>query len=150
MRIDCRKVADVWEKDVWEFQAKSGCSGSCRLFLHFLGKIAVQKLSGRRPGSPRHPSSRHPRPSVIVLPKATCKKISWQARVSLTIFGCEFWFFGLCVQSVFFCPCFCFTMRNCSPESWQNFFFLSQVRVSRQISGANFVFCICVRLVFFG
>ena len=27
-----RKVADVWKKDVWEFQAKSGSSGSCRLF----------------------------------------------------------------------------------------------------------------------
>ena len=58
-----RKVADVWEKDVWEFQAKSGSSGSCRLFLHFLGKIAVRKMSGRTPGSPRHPSSRHPRPA---------------------------------------------------------------------------------------
>ena len=58
-----RVVADVWEKDVWEFQAKSGSSGSCRLFLHFLRKIAVQKMSGKTPGSPRHPSSRHPRPS---------------------------------------------------------------------------------------
>ena len=56
-------VADVWEKDVWEFQAKSGSLGSCRLFLHFLGTIAVQEMSGTTPGSPRHPSSRHPRPS---------------------------------------------------------------------------------------
>ena len=30
-----RVVADVWEKDVWDFQAKSGSSGSCRLFLSF-------------------------------------------------------------------------------------------------------------------
>ena len=45
-------AADVWEKDVWEFQAKSGSSGSCRLLLHFLGKIAVQEMSGRTPGSP--------------------------------------------------------------------------------------------------
>ena len=59
----CQKAADVWEKDVWEFQAKSGSSGSCCLFLYFLGKIAVQEMSGRTPGSPRHPSSRHPRPS---------------------------------------------------------------------------------------
>ena len=58
-----RVVADVWEKDVWEFQAKSGSSGSCGLFLHFLGKIAVQEMSGKTPGSSRHPSSRHPRPS---------------------------------------------------------------------------------------
>ena len=41
----------------WEFQAKSGSSGSCRLFLRFLGKIAVQEMSGKTPGS----SSRHPR-----------------------------------------------------------------------------------------
>ena len=41
-------------------RAKSGSSGSCRLFLHFLGKIAVQEMSGRTPGSPRHPCSRHP------------------------------------------------------------------------------------------
>ena len=59
----CRVVADVWEKDIWEFQAKSGSSGSCGLFLHFLGKIAVQEMPGKTPGSPRRPSSRHPRPS---------------------------------------------------------------------------------------
>ena len=58
-----RKIADVWEKDVSEFQAKSGSSGSCRLFLRFLGKIANRKTSGRTPGTPRHPSSRHPRSS---------------------------------------------------------------------------------------
>ena len=70
-----RKVADVCKKDVWEFQAKSGSSGSCLLFLHFLGKIAVRKLSGRTPGSPRHPSSRHPRPSEhpILLTQYFCK-----------------------------------------------------------------------------
>ena len=56
----CRVVADVWEKDVWEFQAKSGSSGSCLLFLHFLGKIAIRKMFGKAPGSPRRHSSRHP------------------------------------------------------------------------------------------
>ena len=35
--------------DVWEFQAKSGSSGYCHLFLRFLGKIAVQeKYLGKR------------------------------------------------------------------------------------------------------
>ena len=43
-----RVVADVWEKDVWVIQAKSGSSASCRLFLRFLGKIAVQKMLGKR------------------------------------------------------------------------------------------------------
>ena len=62
--LSTRVVADVWEeKDVWEFQAKSGSSGSCGLSLHFLGKIAVREMSGKAPGSPRHPSSRHPRTS---------------------------------------------------------------------------------------
>ena len=32
-------------------------------FPYFLGKVAVQEISGKTPGSPRHPSSRHPRPS---------------------------------------------------------------------------------------
>ena len=59
----CKVAADVWEKDVWEIQAKSGSPGSCPLFLHFLGETPVQKMSGRSPGSPRHPSSRHPRSS---------------------------------------------------------------------------------------
>ena len=49
---DYQVVADVWKKGVWEFQAKSGSSGSRRLFLHFLGKIAVHKMSGKRPRSP--------------------------------------------------------------------------------------------------
>ena len=43
-----RVATDAWKKDVWEFQAKSGSSGSCRLFHHFLGKIAVPKMSGKR------------------------------------------------------------------------------------------------------
>ena len=58
-----RGVVDVWVRDVWDYQAKPGSSVSYLLFLHFLGKIAVQKMSGKTPGSPRHPSSRHPRPS---------------------------------------------------------------------------------------
>ena len=42
----CRVVADVWEKDVWDFQAKSGSSGSCRLFLRFVGKSHSKKCLG--------------------------------------------------------------------------------------------------------
>ena len=56
-------VADVWEKDAWNFQAKSGSSGSCPLFLHFLRKIAAQKMSGKTPGSRRHPSTGRPPPA---------------------------------------------------------------------------------------
>ena len=40
-----------WEKEVWDFQAKSTrlsrSSGSCSLFLHFLAKIAFQKMFGK-------------------------------------------------------------------------------------------------------
>ena len=66
-----RVVADVWEKDVWDFQDKSGSSGSCRLFLRFLGKIAVPKMSGKAAGSPRRLSSRHPRPSECLRTNAS-------------------------------------------------------------------------------
>ena len=36
-------VADVWEKHGWDFHAKSGSSGPCRLFLHVLGKNRSSK-----------------------------------------------------------------------------------------------------------
>ena len=36
-------LADVWKKGVWDFQAKSGSSDSCRLFLHFQGKSGKKK-----------------------------------------------------------------------------------------------------------
>ena len=77
---------------------KSGSSGSCRLLLHFLGKIAVQEMSGKTPGSPRHPSSRHPRPKA--------RKIRANVRVAPVRLGDglpmglfeRFWFLflGLC------------------------------------------------------
>ena len=35
-------------KEGRDFQAKSGGLGPCPLFLHFLGKIAVQKMSGKQ------------------------------------------------------------------------------------------------------
>ena len=63
VKVIVRAVADVWEKDVWDFQAKE--LRFLPTFLQFLGKIAVQKMSGKTPGSPRHPSSRHPRPSEL-------------------------------------------------------------------------------------
>ena len=70
------RTSDVWEQDAWDFQGKSGSSGSCRLFLHFLGTMAVQKLSGKAPGSPRprHPSSRRPQPSAHLCAKVRKRK----------------------------------------------------------------------------
>ena len=46
--LNLRVVADVWKKDVREFQAKSGSSGSCHLFLNFLGKSQFEKCLGKR------------------------------------------------------------------------------------------------------
>ena len=84
-----RVVADIWEKHVCDFQAKSGSSGSCSLFRHFVGKIAVLKMFGKVSGSPRHPSSRHPRPSescplthLIVSDISSTSDHSWQANGS--------------------------------------------------------------------
>ena len=48
-------VADVWKNDVWDFQAKSGSSGSCRLFLHFLGSAVTQRGRERKGGPRNHP-----------------------------------------------------------------------------------------------
>ena len=47
------------------------------VFLHFLGKIEFQNMSGKTPGTPRQPSSRHPRPSEI-------KPSWWVARLRLS------------------------------------------------------------------
>ena len=47
-----RAIADVWEKDVWDFQAKSGSSGFLPSFPSFPREVAVQKVSGKTPGSP--------------------------------------------------------------------------------------------------
>ena len=41
-------VVVVCQKDFWDFQAKSGSSGRCPLFIHALGKLAVQKCLGER------------------------------------------------------------------------------------------------------
>ena len=51
----------------------------------FLGKIAVQEMSGRTPGSPRHPSCRHPRPSDFFPPM----KFSFFELFSLLFQGLE-------------------------------------------------------------
>ena len=77
----CRAVADVWEKDVWEFQAKSGSSGSCRLFLHFLlgeGKWGrkkyrrIPKCEGRLAGTS---------PKTFSPPKNSSKQEIWSSQI---------------------------------------------------------------------
>ena len=55
--------------EIWEFWFLAS-------FLHFLGKIGIQEMSGKTPESPRHPSSRHPRPSEI---KETPERLCFQS-----------------------------------------------------------------------
>ena len=59
----CSGVADVWEKDVWDFQAKSGAQ--VLALFSFISR--VPEVPGKTPGSARHPSSRHPRPSDLCI-----------------------------------------------------------------------------------
>ena len=97
-------VADVWKEAVWEFRAKSGSSGSCRLFLHFLRKIAVQGMSGKTPGSPRHPSSRHPRPSDRSS-VSVCLHRGWNCLPFVRIHS------GNNSKIVFLCICICYEIK---------------------------------------
>ena len=57
-----QKAADVWKKDVWEFQAFSQTFLGLRFFLGNEGKNGKNLNSQNWPGTPRRPSPRHPRP----------------------------------------------------------------------------------------
>ena len=57
-----QKAADVWKKDVWDFQAFSQTSLELRFALGYEGKDGKNLNSQTWPGTPRRPSPRHPRP----------------------------------------------------------------------------------------
>ena len=57
-----QKAADVWKKDVWDFQSFSQTSLELRFSLGNEGKDGKNLNSQTWPGTPRRPSSRHPRP----------------------------------------------------------------------------------------
>ena len=84
-QASCRVVADVWKKDVWD----SGQIWELRFlpsFLDFPKKIAVQKMSGKMPGSPRHPSTRHPstrHPLLSPWPRSMSFSLSLSLSLSL-------------------------------------------------------------------
>ena len=63
----CQKAADVCKKDVWEFQVFSQTFFELRFSLGISlgneGKDVENLNSQTWPGTPRRPSSRHPRPS---------------------------------------------------------------------------------------
>ena len=57
-----QKAADVWKKDVWDFQAFSQTFLELRFSLGNEGKDGKNLNSQTWPGTPRRPSFRHPRP----------------------------------------------------------------------------------------
>ena len=60
-----QKAADVWKKDVWDFQALSQTFFVLRFPLGNEGKDGKHPNSETWPGSPRRPSPKHPRPPEI-------------------------------------------------------------------------------------
>ena len=67
---------------VWEFRFLLP-------FPHFVGKIAVPEMSGKTPGSPRHPSSRHPQPSDKKWAQS-CRLLgaAWRTHQEMLLTGC--------------------------------------------------------------
>ena len=63
----CQKSADVWKKDVWDFQGSSQTFSELEFSLGNEGKEGRNLNSQTWPGSPRRPSPRHPRPPYLVL-----------------------------------------------------------------------------------
>ena len=57
-----QKTADVWKKDVWDFQAFSQTLIELRFAMGNEGKHGKKLNSQTWPGTPRRPSPRHPRP----------------------------------------------------------------------------------------
>ena len=60
--LHCQKAADVWKKDVWDFQAFSQTFFELRFSLGNEGKDGKNLNSQTWLGTPRRPSPRHPRP----------------------------------------------------------------------------------------
>ena len=58
-----QKAADVWKKDVWDFQVFSQTFFELRFSLGNEGKDGKNLNSQTWPGTPRRPSPRHPRSS---------------------------------------------------------------------------------------
>ena len=63
-----QKAADVWKKDVWDFQAFSQIIFEVWFSPGNEGKDGKNLTSQTCPGSPRRPSPRHPRPPDWRLP----------------------------------------------------------------------------------
>ena len=57
-----QKAADVWKKDVWDFQVFSQTFLELRFSLGNEGKDGKNLNSQTWPGTPRRPPPRHPRP----------------------------------------------------------------------------------------
>ena len=89
-----QKAADVWKKDVWEFQAFSQTFLELRFSLGNEGKDRKNLNSQTWPGTPRRPSPRHPRPPDCASgdwwdtsPNASSLSISFIAQASVNPTG---------------------------------------------------------------
>ena len=60
-----QKAADVWTKDIWDFEAFSQTLLELRFSLGNEGKDGKNLNSQTWPGTPRRPSPRHPRPPEL-------------------------------------------------------------------------------------
>ena len=84
IRTKHQKTADVWKKDVWDFQTFSHTSLELRFSLGNEGKDGMNLNSQTWPGTPRRPSPRHlrppesrlssPRPRLVWMPRRPALK----------------------------------------------------------------------------
>ena len=75
-----QKAADVCKKDVWDFQVFSQTFFELRFSLGNEGKDGKNLNSQTWPGTPRRPSSRHPRPSYEEKRSKTSEKNNENAK----------------------------------------------------------------------
>ena len=93
-----QKAADVWKKDVWEFQAFSQTIFELRFSLGNEGKDGKNLNSQTWPGTPRRPSPRHPRPlnMEVHFPSFVCSGIRFRC-----ICSCRFFWIAYLMQLQF-------------------------------------------------
>ena len=77
-----QKTADVWKKDVWDFQAFSQTFLELRFSLGNDGKGGRNLNSQTWPGTPRRPSPRHPQPPEWKIGMLMCHPVTSQPLVS--------------------------------------------------------------------
>ena len=86
-------AADVWKKDVWDFQVFSQIFFELRFSLGNEGKDGKNLNSQTWPGSPRRPSPRHPQPPERVWESQMFAENHRCSQKTATFLGCRKWGF---------------------------------------------------------